>query len=199
MVLHVDRARKYHGKADRKSVPALRKTGFHSEIGEVRTMILKKPNPNITDKEFYLRSFTWGLPVNVGGALAAAVLLITGHKPERFGNCVNFTVGKNWGGGSAGVFLFTCKNASRKLKEHEQGHSIQNCYYGPLMLFVNLQSTSRYLYRLGAKKLAPKITLPPYDSAWYEGEATALGKAFMARKREEEKVREGWDRNNSAL
>ena len=57
-----------------------------------------KPDPGISDREFYLRSFTWGLPVNLGGAVVAAGLLLTGHKPERFGNCINFTVGRNWGG-----------------------------------------------------------------------------------------------------
>ena len=143
----------------------------------------KKPNPDITDREFYLRSFTWGLPVNLGGAIIAAGLLATGHRPERFGNCVNFTVGKNWGGGSMGIFMVTCRNAPRQLKEHEHGHSIQNCYYGPLMPLVNLQSTTRYLYRLGAQKLFPEKKLPPYDSAWFEGEATELGRQFMRRSR----------------
>lgn len=143
-------------------------------------MRLKKPNPNITDREFYLRSFTWGLPVNLGGAVIAAGLLMTGHKPEKYGKCINFTVGKNWGGGSMGIFMITCRNAPQRLKEHEHGHSIQNCFYGPLMPLVNLQSTSRFLYRAGVQKLQPKKKLPPYDSVWFEGEATELGHAFMA-------------------
>lgn len=139
----------------------------------------KKPDPTLSDREFYLRSFTWGLPVNLAGALVAAGLLATGHKPEKFGNCINFTVGKNWGGGSMGIFMLSCKNASRKLKEHEHGHSIQNCYYGPLMLLVNLQSSTRYLYRQGITKILPKKKLPPYDSVWYEAEATQLGRDYM--------------------
>ncbi len=143
-------------------------------------MKLKKPNPNITDREFYLRSFTWGLPVNLGGAVIAAGLLMTGHKPEKYGKCINFTVGKNWGGGSMGIFMITCRNAPQRLKEHEHGHSIQNCFYGPLMPLVNLQSTSRFLYRTGVQKLQPKKKLPPYDSVWFEGEATELGHVFMA-------------------
>ena len=143
-------------------------------------MKLKKPNPNITDREFYLRSFTWGLPVNLGGAVIAAGLLMTGHKPEKYGKCINFTEGKNWGGGSMGIFMITCRNAPQRLKEHEHGHSIQNCFYGPLMPLVNLQSTSRFLYRTGVQKLQPKKKLPPYDSVWFEGEATELGHVFMA-------------------
>lgn len=139
----------------------------------------RKPNPEISDLEFYVRSFTWGLPVNIGGAIVAAAMIVTGHRPERFGNCVRFTIGKNWGGGSMGVFMFTCRNASEQLKRHEHGHSIQNCFYGPLMPFVNLQSSTRYLFRIGIKKLHPHKNLPPYDSAWYEGEATELGNRFM--------------------
>ena len=138
-----------------------------------------KPNAQISNKEFYLRSFTLGLPVNIGGAVVAAFMLMTGHRPERFGNCIHFTAGKNWGGGSMGIFMVTCQNASQKLKEHELGHSIQNCFYGPLMPFINLQSSTRYLYRRGMERFFPKKTLPPYDSAWFEGEATNLGNIFM--------------------
>ena len=39
-----------------------------------------KPNPLISEREFYLRSFTWGLPVNIAGAFVAAGLLATGRK-----------------------------------------------------------------------------------------------------------------------
>ena len=88
---------------------------------------LKKPTPDplLSDREFYLRSFTWGLPVNLGGAVVALGMLATGHKPKRFGNCISFEVGKGWGGGSLGMFLFTCKDAPLSLKAHEHGHSIQ--------------------------------------------------------------------------
>ena len=142
-------------------------------------MVRKKPDPHITDREFYIRSFTWGLPVNLGGAVVAAALLLTGHKPNKFGKCINFTVGKNWGGGSMGIFMITCKDSSRRLKEHEHGHSIQNCFYGPFMPFVNIQSSTRFLYRIAAQKLFPGIKLPSYDSVWFEREATELGQKFM--------------------
>ena len=138
-----------------------------------------KPDPLISEREFYLRSFTWGLPVNIAGAVVAAGLLATGHKPERFGNCINFTVGKSWGGGSMGIFMITCKNASQRLKEHEHGHSLQNCFYGPLIPIINLRSSSRYLYRACVQRLLPHKTLPPYDSVWFEGEATELGRQYM--------------------
>ena len=145
-------------------------------------MKLRKPtpDPHLSDHEFYLRSFTWGLPVNIGGAMVALGMLATGHKPKRYGNCINFEVGTGWGGGSLGVFLFTCKDAPERLKAHEHGHSIQNCYYGPLMPFlVNVPSSARYWYRKAVHAAFPKKQLPSYDSIWFEGEATRLGLARM--------------------
>jgi hypothetical protein len=47
------------------------------------------------------------------------------------------------------------------------------------MLLVNLQSSTRYLYRQGITKILPKKKLPPYDSVWYEAEATQLGRDYM--------------------
>ena len=142
--------------------------------------LFQKPHSDIGRREFYLRSFTWGLHVNLGGAAAALAMLATGHKPEKFGNCIRFTVGKGWGGGSLGIFLFTCKDSSRRLMEHEHGHSIQNCFYGPLMPFlVNVPSSSRYWYRRIMQKVCPQKKLPPYDSIWFEAEATRLGHDYM--------------------
>ena len=139
-----------------------------------------RPDPSLTNREFYLRSFTWGLPVNLGGAVVALGMLLTGHRPERFGRCLNFSVGKGWGGGSLGVFLFTCRDASRRLKEHEHGHSIQNCFYGPLMPFlVNIPSSARYWYRKAVQKFLPKKKMPPYDSIWFEAQATAVGSEYL--------------------
>ena len=142
--------------------------------------ILRKPDSGLSCREFYIRSFTWGLPVNVGGAACALAMLATGHKPDRFGQCVHFSVGEKWGGGSLGIFLFTCKDASRRLLEHEHGHSIQNCYYGPFMPFlVNLPSSSRYWYRRAVQRIFPEKILPPYDSIWFEAEASKLGHEYM--------------------
>ena len=148
----------------------------------IKSCILQKPHSDLSSREFYIRSFTWGLPVNAGGAVFALAMLITGHKPERFGQCVHFSAGKKWGGGSLGIFLFTCRDASRRLLEHEHGHSIQNCYYGPLMPFlVNLPSSSRYWYRRAVQKICPNKKLPSYDSIWFEAEATKLGHDYMIR------------------
>jgi hypothetical protein len=142
--------------------------------------LLKKPDGNISEKEFYVRNLTWGLPVNIGGAIISLGMLATGHKPQKYGNCVQFEVGKNWGGGSLGLFMFTCKDAPDSLKSHEHGHSVQNCFYGPLMPFiVNLPSSARFMYRMAVSRLNPNKKLEPYDNAWFEGEATELGKKYL--------------------
>ena len=140
-----------------------------------------KPRADITKREFHLRSFTWGLPCSIGGLLIAIGMLLTGHRPHRFGCCIQFEAGRNWGGGSVGIFMFTCKGASYRLKAHEHGHSIQNAFYGPLMpIIVSIPSTLRYWFRRIIQKIFPKIKLSPYDSAWFEGQATRLGMEFLA-------------------
>ena len=40
---------------------------------------------------------------------------------------------------------------------------------------VNIPSSSRYWYRKAVHAIAPKKHLPPYDSIWFEAEATRLG------------------------
>ena len=141
---------------------------------------------NLTPGKFYALNFTWGLPVNIGGAAVALAMLATGHKPHKFGDCVQFDVGKGWGGGSLGIFMFTCKDAPDSLKAHEHGHSIQNCYFGPLMPFaVNLPSSARYWARRAVQAVRPSAELPPYDSVWFESQATALGMDYMAKKKQQ--------------
>ena len=152
-------------------------------------MKLMEKNTKMSKREFYLRSFTWGLPVNIGGAAVSVILLATDHKPHRFGRCVQFDVGKGWGGGSLGVFMFTCRDASKRLKAHEHGHSLQNCYYGPLMpLIVNIPSSARFWIRKGIQMVCPDRKLPPYDSIWFEKEATEIGKEYVDFMENEEKT-----------
>lgn len=131
---------------------------------------------------FYFLSFTWGLPMTLIGCLVAAVLLITGHKPKKWGWCWYFEVGENWGGVELGLFFLTNKNPSEHIKSHELGHSHQNCTFGFLMPFlICIPSATRYWYReylvrSGKKKY---FELPDYDSVWFEGSATKLGTQFI--------------------
>ena len=128
---------------------------------------------------FYTLSFTWGIIMSLMGSVVALVLLITGHKPQKWGHCWYFEVGKGWGGLELGPFFLVSKNASKHTKNHELGHGFQNCAYGPFMVVVSLMSACRYWYR--ELKYHRKGLTPPtaYDDVWYEGEATKLGTEYI--------------------
>ena len=129
---------------------------------------------------FYLLSFTWGLPMTLIGCVVAAVLLITGHKPKKWGYCYYFEVGENWGGLELGVIFLVNKNSSIHTRDHEHGHAFQNCWFGPLMPFVvSIPSAIRYWYRELFYYRKNKIPNTTYDSVWFEGIASTLGKEFM--------------------
>lgn len=126
---------------------------------------------------FYILSLTWGLPITMVGYIVASVLYISGCKLKRHGWCRHFELGKNWGGLNLGPVFLTHKDPSDHMKNHEFGHAIQNCIYGPFMILIILASAIRYWireYRHRIKKV-PYADLPPYDSVWFEGQATAYG------------------------
>lgn len=133
---------------------------------------------DIDKKLYYTLSFTWGLPLTIIGCVVAIILLVTGHKPKRFSWGLYFEMGPGFGNFDLGPIFLCSKDAHENTKAHEFGHSIQNCYYGPLMIFiVALPSVIRYWIRKGKKSRGEN--LPAYDSAWFEGQATELGKKYM--------------------
>jgi hypothetical protein len=129
----------------------------------------------LTKSEYYKLNFTKGIIMNIIGAIAALSMLITGHAPHRHGGSIMFYTGKGWGGLSLGIFSFVCKDAPERTKNHEFGHSIQNCLYGPAFITkVFIPSCKRYWkFTNNAKKGIPNTEA--YDDAWFEGEATELG------------------------
>lgn len=132
----------------------------------------------LSKKLYYLLSFTWGLPLTLVGGLVALALLIMGHRPRRFGWCLYFEVGENWGGLEFGPIFLCNRNPSWHIKKHEFGHSIQNCFWGPLMIFVIcIPSAIRYWFRKLKKSRGSEAT--PYDSIWFEGQATKLGTDYI--------------------
>lgn len=127
---------------------------------------------------FYVMSLTWGLPLTLCGGVVALFLLATGHRPCRWGGCLCFEVGKTrWGGLNLGLVVLCQPNTPALLKNHEFGHAIQNCYLGPIMLFFVLCSAVRYHYR--DYKERKGVALPPYDSWWFEGQATEYGHKYI--------------------
>ena len=128
---------------------------------------------------FYLLSFTWGLPVTLIGCIYGLIFLIIGRRPKRFGYCYYFELKRLKGGFNIGLFIFSCENPNEALLAHEHGHALQNCFYGLLMPFiVSMPSCIRYHYRNFIRKYMHKRPKKPYDSIWFENEATVIGNAL---------------------
>lgn len=128
---------------------------------------------------FYTLSFTWGIIMTVIGLISAFALICAGYTPKRWGGCIYFNVGKNWGGVSLGIVFITDERDSTSTKNHEFGHSIQNCRYGLLMPFiVCIPSFIRYWYReIRIRKGLKNET--PYSAIWFEHEADVLGEKYI--------------------
>ena len=141
--------------------------------------IMKKINPVI----FWILSLTWGGILTLIGLTVALVLVISGHKPKKFGCCIYFEIGENWGGLELGAIFLTNKNPTFHIKQHEAGHGIQNIMFGVFMPFlVSIPSAVRYWHRIflvetGRKK---ESELSDYDSVWFEKQATKLGEKYFS-------------------
>lgn len=130
--------------------------------------------PFLNKKIYYALSFTWGIIMTIIGCLATIALMACGKRPKRNQYGWYIMCGKGWGGFSAGPCSVVCEDYTEHILAHEFGHSIQNCFLGPFMIFlVVIPSVCRYWYRE-----LKHITSPPYDSVWFEGTATALGEKY---------------------
>lgn len=132
---------------------------------------------------FWLLSYTWGIIVTLIGTMVFAMLCVFGYKPKRniYGYAIE--IGEGWGGLEMGPFCLVSKNSSQHTLNHEFGHGIQNCYFGPFMIFISLASAVRYWYREYLIRVKKKSysDLPPYDSIWFEGSATRIGNLYKAK------------------
>ena len=150
-----------------------------------KIQITEKDNQILTKKDFYILNWTWGILMSLIGALVCGCILLYGvitkknYKLKKCGWCYYIPIGKNWGGVELGMFFLCDDKESSATCWHEHGHSIQNCYWGLLMPFViSIPSCIRYWYR--EFKYYKKGLTPPntYDSIWFEGEATLLGRKY---------------------
>lgn len=133
-------------------------------------------------KLFYILSVIWGFPITLIGLCVALVLKIKGYKAQKHGWCYYYECGRNWGGVNFGLVFLTSDNPSEHTKNHEHGHALQNCIWGPLMPFViAIPSAIRYWYRRLKKD---KKELPAYDAVWFEGQASKWGDTFMKQLKE---------------
>jgi hypothetical protein len=131
----------------------------------------------LTLSQFYILSFTWGIIMSLIGCLVTVVLLVAGYRPKRNLYGWYFEVGENWGGVEFGCMCVVNKNPVEYTLNHEFGHAVQNCYFGPGMILISLASAARYWYREYLIKVKKKSysDLPDYDSIWFEGDATEIG------------------------
>ena len=132
----------------------------------------------LSKSKFYALSFTWGIIMTLIGCIASVVLLALGYKPQKNKYGWSFIVGKNWGGIDLGLVSIVNENPTDYLLQHEFGHAVQNCYYGPAFPFlVAIPSATRYWYReylvRSGKKQAHELS--DYYSIWFEREASELG------------------------
>ena len=127
---------------------------------------------------YWLAQFTWGIIMNIIGGIGALGLLITGHKPYIFHYAVCFEFGENWGGVSLGGFCFYNKTDGMHVKCHEHGHGYQNIMFGvlfPIIIAIPSAIRCAYYNHVSDKHPEKYVSLPPYDSIWFEGMATRLG------------------------
>lgn len=128
---------------------------------------------------FYILSFTWGLPITLAGLFCAAAVRLCGFRSDRVGLCRRFRIGRDWGGFSLGMFVFTGVDEPDSTAWHEHGHGLQNCYFGPFMPFlVSFPSVVRYWYRRLRKN---KRFRRAYGDVWFEAQATRAGEAQRKR------------------
>lgn len=131
---------------------------------------------------FLLLNLTWGLLMNIIGGAVAVCLLSIGRRPTRYGDCLCFTVGKGRDGVSFGLVMIVGCESSINTKNHEHGHAVQNALFGVFMPFVvGVPSVIRYWHFTIAEKRGKAGTLPPYDSVWFEGQATRWGEEYINR------------------
>ena len=125
---------------------------------------------------YYLLQFTWGILINLFGAIAYLILAICfGFPSHKYRNMYCVAIPWNFGGLNLGVFAIYGKDCPQVLS-HEYGHSIQNLWWGPFtLLVIALPSAIRYWYR-EIKTSLNKPLRTAYDDIWFEGQATALGK-----------------------
>ena len=90
---------------------------------------------------FYLDQLTWGLTVNLVGAVVFLICKIAGCRSERFCHAVIvYSNKKKFGGLSLGLFIFMNAKEDQPWKDdtqiHEYGHTIQCLLLGPLYWLV---------------------------------------------------------------
>ena len=112
------------------------------------------------------------------GSVIALVLILMGYKPIKNIYGWYFEIGNYWGGVDLGYISIIQKNSSQYLKNHEFGHAVQNCIFGPLFPFmIAIPSAIRYWYRAIRENLG-KDNPTDYYAIWFEKQASTYGELY---------------------
>lgn len=131
---------------------------------------------NINPKLYYTLCWTWGIIMTLIGACVAAVCSAMGYKAQKHAGAIYYEVGKKpWGGICLGQYFFCSPGATKHTKDHEFGHSLQNCIWGPLFPFViAIPSFVRcQKFNSNIRKGIPNEE--DYYAIWFEGQASEWG------------------------
>ena len=123
-------------------------------------------------------NLTWGILMTLCGYILLIILLPFGKIGKH--NGIIYLAFKHksrsyygWGFSVGMVFFTYTSEPSRRLMDHEYGHTVQNAIFGPFMLFlVYIPSAIRFWYRRIFK------IKTPYDSIWFEYTATNIGEFY---------------------
>ena len=103
---------------------------------------------------YYFLSWTWGFIMSFIGLIVITTLKVylklTGQssKLQTWGYSKYLAFGSGWGGLEFGMWFLMDDSNYTPLKDHEFGHGVQNCWWGPFTLFVIfLPSSIRYWLR----------------------------------------------------
>lgn len=123
--------------------------------------------------QFYLLSFTWGLPLSLAGVLVCGVLVLFGYHVKRYGHLYYIAIGESWGGLELGWFFLVSVPEKEAVRQHELGHGYQNaCLFGFFMPVLCIISAVRYwIKQMGVEM--------DYYAWWFEAQASRIGKNVM--------------------
>lgn len=133
---------------------------------------------------------TWALPLNIIQTIILLIYLIIYRKSItsinwKYGRMIVWVSGNDFFGGlELGWSIIVNVNSSETLY-HELGHTIQMAIWGIFsFLVIQLPSSCRYWYRYYLRKYNyTKYKLlessKPYNSIWFEKQATKWGERFF--------------------
>lgn len=85
----------------------------------------------MSKKTFWRLSWSWGIIMTIIGKLAFIFLGLLGYKSKQNQYGYYIEIGENWGGAGLGPYCICNKNPSIQTLNHEFGHGVQNCIFGP--------------------------------------------------------------------